>query len=92
MLTYHAAFWTEGSTVLARIVDFPGVVAYGASIGEARAHLSAALVDMAETSLPEGEALPLPDPSSTDDSAELVEPIHLILSAGNQLSIQVCAA
>ena len=92
MLTYHAAFWTEEGVVMGKAVDFPGVIAYGKSIEEAKVSLSSALVDMAETALLRGEALPIPDPSAVDEGAELNEPIHLVLSAGTKVSVQVSAA
>jgi hypothetical protein len=43
--------------------------------------LASALVDMAETNLLMGEALPLPDPNCTSPDADLEEPIHLLLTA-----------
>ncbi len=92
MLTYHAAFWTEDGVVLAKVIDFPGVLAYGASIDEARGNLASALVDMAETALLRGEALPRPLVSAADEGADLNEPIHLVLSAGSKVSIHVSAA
>jgi len=92
MLTYHAAFWTEEGVVLGKVLDFPGAIAYGHSADEARSNLSAALVDMAETALLRGEPLPLPVPSAVDEGAELNEPIHLVLSAGTKISVQVGAA
>jgi predicted RNase H-like HicB family nuclease len=85
MLTYHASYWREEGTSLARVLDSPGVIAYGTSLDEARGAISAALVDMAETSLLRGETLPLPNPEASDEAAELVEPIHLVLTAGNRL-------
>jgi len=92
MLTYHATFWTEEGVVLAKVIDFSGVIAYGKTVEEARVNLSQALVDMAETALLRGEALPLPDPATTDEAADLNEPIHLVLSAGTKVSVQVSAA
>ena len=70
MLTYHAALWTEEGVVLAKVIDFPGVIAYGNSIEEARLGLSHALVDMAETALLRGEALAVPDPAAVDEAAD----------------------
>ena len=92
MLTYHAAFWTEEGVVMAKVIDFPGVIACGKSIEEARVSLSSAMVDMAETALLRGEALPVPNPAAVDEAVELNEPIHLVLSAGTKVSVQVSAA
>lgn len=50
--------------------------------------LSGALVDMAETSLLLGKALPLPDPSSGDAEADLEEPIHLLLTASAIVTVR----
>jgi predicted RNase H-like HicB family nuclease len=92
MLTYHAAFWMEGGTALAKVLDYPGVIAYGKSVDEARTNLCSALIDMAETALLRGEALPVPDATANDEAAELNEPIYLVLSAGTKLSVKVGAA
>jgi predicted RNase H-like HicB family nuclease len=92
MLTYHAAFWTEEGTALAKVLDFPGVIAYGKTVDEARTNLSSALVDMAETALLRGEALPVPDASANDEAAELNEPIYIVISAGTKVSVKVGAA
>jgi predicted RNase H-like HicB family nuclease len=92
MLTYHATFWTEEEVVLGRVVDYPGVIAFGKSLEEARVSLSRALVDMAETALLQGEALPVPGPESIDEEAELNEPIYLVLSAGSSTPARTGAA
>jgi hypothetical protein len=44
---------------------------------------------MAETNLLRGEPLPVPDPTRTDPTADLEEPIHLVLQAGQRLSVTV---
>jgi hypothetical protein len=49
--------------------------------------LASALVDMAETALLRGEALPQPDPSCTDPEADLEEPIHLLLTAASHIRV-----
>ncbi|MBN1422327.1 MAG: hypothetical protein JXP34_26365 [Planctomycetes bacterium] len=92
MLTYHAAYWAETSVMMARVIDFAGVISYGNTIEEARRRLPEALVDMAETALLRGEALPVPDPSATDEEADLTEPIHIVLSAGPKVIVQVGVA
>src|SRR5271157_3873672 len=80
MLTYKAMFKFVQDGVHAEILDFPGVITFGASHEEARRLLASALVDMAETSLLLGEPLPRPDPGLTDPEADLEEPIHLLLT------------
>lgn len=41
-------------------MDFPGTIAFGSSLEEARKNLASALRDMAETNLLKGEPLPIP--------------------------------
>jgi predicted RNase H-like HicB family nuclease len=89
MLTYKSSYKTTDGTILGAVLDFPGTIAYGGTMDEARENLASALRDMAETNLLGGEALPIPDPNLTDPDAELEEPIHLILQAGQQLSMSV---
>jgi predicted RNase H-like HicB family nuclease len=77
MLTYKSSYrWTDG-IVLGEVLDFPGTIAYGNSLDEARRHLTSALSDMAETNLLRGEPLPLSNPNLTRDDAGLEEPIQL---------------
>mgnify|MGYP001338791535 CR=1 FL=1 len=91
MLTYRSSYKTADGVVLGEVLDFPGTIAYGNSIDEARSRLAEALRDMAETNLVKGESLPVPDPDATDDEAELEEPIHLLLQTGHQISMSVGA-
>ena len=81
MLTYHAAFYEhpEEATVLAKVLDFPGVVTEGRDLSEGRQELRGALRDMAETILLAGETLPSPNPGVDDSEADLVDPIVLSL-------------
>ena len=89
MLTYKAAYkWTDG-IVLGEVLDFPGTVSFGQSIDEARANLAGALQDMAETNLLRGEPLPLPDATRNDLEADLEEPIHLLIQAGQNLTLSL---
>jgi predicted RNase H-like HicB family nuclease len=67
------------------VLDFPGVITFGATLAEARRSLASALVDMAETNLHHGEPLPRPDPSLSDSEADLEEPIHLLLTAASRV-------
>ena len=89
MLVYKAAYrWVE-EIYLGEVLDFPGTVSFGPTLEEARRNLAGALFDMAETSLSLGEALPLPDPSRIDPSADLEEPIYLTIQTGQQISVTV---
>jgi len=69
------------------VLDFPGVITCGKDLDQTRRLLASALVDMAETSLLNGESLPQPDPTRSDAEADLEEPIHLILNAASQVRI-----
>lgn len=91
MLTYKASYKSEEAVILGSVLDFPGTIAYGNSLDEARRNLALALQDMAETNLLKGEPLPIPDPAATDPAADLEEPIHLLVQAGHQLSMSVVA-
>ncbi len=86
MLTYKAMYKFLDSGVHAEVLDFPGAITCGADLKEARRLLASALVDMAETYLLEGEALPRPDPKRTDPDADLEEPIHLLLTAASRVA------
>ena len=79
MLTYKAAYKLTEDVFLGEVLDFPGTVSFGYTLDEARRNLAGALLDMAETNLLRGEALPLADPSRSDADADLDEPISLLL-------------
>jgi predicted RNase H-like HicB family nuclease len=79
MLTYKAAYKLTEDVFLGEVLDSPGTVSFGYTLDEARRNLAGALLDMAETNLLRGEALPLPDPSRSDADADLDEPISLLL-------------
>ena len=91
MLAYRAAYKLEDGIYLGEVLDFAGTVSCGNTLDEARQNLAAALVDMAETNLLRGEALPVPDPARTDETADLEEPIHLVLQAGHRLNVSATA-
>jgi predicted RNase H-like HicB family nuclease len=92
MLTYKAAYKLTDGIYLGEVLDFPGTVSFGHTLDEARKNLAGALLDMGETNLLRGEALPLPDPGRSDPDADLEEPIYLLLQSGHQLSVQVTAS
>jgi predicted RNase H-like HicB family nuclease len=91
MLTYKAAYTVEEGVFLGEVLDFPGTVSCGDTLDEARQNLAAALVDMAETNLLQGESLPVPDAARSNSSADVEEPIHLVLQAGHRLSVSVAS-
>lgn len=92
MLTYKSSYKWSGEIVLGEVLDFPGTIAYGNSLDEARNNLSSALRDMAETNLLKGESLPLPNSDLTDVDADLEEPIHLAIQVGQHVALSVSAA
>jgi predicted RNase H-like HicB family nuclease len=87
MLSYRAAYRFLVDGVHGEVLDFPGVLTCGRDLEEARNLLAGALVDMAETNLMLGEALPTPDLEIADSEADLVEPIHLILNASAKFTV-----
>jgi len=86
MLTYKAMYKTVDDGIHAEVLDFPGVITSAPDLESARRLLGSALVDMAETNLLRGEALPMPNPSATDPEADLEEPIHLLLEAASRVA------
>jgi len=91
VLTYKSAYKFDDGVFVGEVLDFPGTVSCGNTLDEARRNLAAALLDMAETNLLRGEPLPMPDPSRSDLDADLEEPIHLVLQAGQQLTVTAAA-
>ncbi len=87
MLTYKAMYKFLDGGVHGEVLDFPGAITCGKDLTETRRLLAGALVDMAETTLVEGESLPVPNPSMTDEDSDLEEPIHLILNASSQVKV-----
>ncbi|CAN5828176.1 hypothetical protein BH20ACI4_BH20ACI4_02350 [soil metagenome] len=87
MLTYKAMYKFLDEGVHGEVLDFPGVITFGNNLNEARRLLASALIDMSESFLIEGEALPIPNPKVSNEDADLEEPIHLILNAASQVKI-----
>ena len=87
MLTYKAMYKFLEHGIHGEVLDFPGTITAGDTLQEARRLLASALVDMAETALLRGEALPQPDPSCTDPEADVEEPIHLLLTAASHIRV-----
>jgi predicted RNase H-like HicB family nuclease len=87
MLVYKAMYKYLEEGVHAEVLDFPGVISWGPDLEQARRLLASALVDMAETNLAFGEPLPKPEPTSTDEEADLEEPIYLLLQAASRVDL-----
>jgi predicted RNase H-like HicB family nuclease len=87
MLTYKAMYRFLESGVHAEVLDFAGVITCGATLEEARHLLASALVDMAETYLLHCEALPIPDPQTTNPESDLEEAIHLLLTSATRVEL-----
>ena len=85
MLIYKAMYKFLDEGVHGEVLDFAGVITWGADLEETRRLLASALADMAETNLLQGEPLPQPDPNITDPDADLEEPIHLLLTAATRV-------
>lgn len=81
MIEYKAAFYEdrENGWFLAKVLDFPGVVTQGRTLDKARRMLNDALHEMIAWLLEEGQPLPHPDPTVSDPSADVREPIRLII-------------
>jgi predicted RNase H-like HicB family nuclease len=87
MLTYKAMYKFLDNGVHGEVLDFPGTISYAGNLEDVRRSLANALVEMAETSLMNGESLPKPDALMTDSEADLEEPIHLILTAASRVQV-----
>jgi predicted RNase H-like HicB family nuclease len=61
-------YWNDG--VHAEVLDFSRVISCGRDLDDARRLLRSARTDMAEDTLQRGEALPQPNPSTTDAESD----------------------
>ncbi|MCL4190365.1 MAG: hypothetical protein KJZ87_01370 [Thermoguttaceae bacterium] len=86
MLQYKAGYKFVEGEVHAQVLDFPAAISCGADLDEMRRMLGLALVDLAETLVGLGEALPKPNPSVTDPEMDLEEPIFLHLLVRSEVS------
>jgi predicted RNase H-like HicB family nuclease len=87
MITYRAAYHFLDDGVHGEVLDFPGVFTAGRGLAEARRLLAAALADLAETRVRQGEVLPHPDLRAADLDADLKAPIHLLLTGSNRVQL-----
>ena len=83
MFEYRAAYYHDETNgwFTAKVLDFPGVVSQGRTLNKARRMLSDALREMTEWLMEDSQPIPRPDPTAADASADLIEPIQLIIRA-----------
>jgi hypothetical protein len=86
MVQYKAGFKFVDGGVHAQVLDFPAAISCGGDLDEARRMLGLALVDVTETLVGLGEALPKPDPNVSDAEMDLEEPIYLHLTASSAVT------
>ena len=86
MMQYKAGYKFVDGGVHAQVLDFPAAISCGGDLDDARRMLGIALIDVAETLLGLGQALPPPDPAISDSEMDLEEPIYLHLSASSEIS------
>ena len=86
MIQYKAGYKFVNGGVHAQVVDFPAVLSCGADLDDTRRMLGMALIDVAETLLEIGEALPMPEPAASDPDMDLEEPIYLHLSVSTEVT------
>ena len=72
--------------VHAQVLDFPAAITCGADLAEARHLLGVALIDVAESYLEQGQALPRPNPATTNVEMDVEEPIYLHLQASTEVT------
>jgi hypothetical protein len=86
MLQYKAGYKFVDGGVHAQVLDFPAAISCGSDLDDARRMLGLALVDVAETLIGIGGALPRPDPAVSDPEMDIEEPIFLHLVASSEVS------
>jgi hypothetical protein len=85
-LHYKAGYKLVAGAVHAQVLDFPAAISCGADLDDARRMLGLALVEVAETLVGLGQALPRPDPDVSSPERDLEEPIFLHLVASSEVS------
>ena len=80
-----AARRTFSCAAHAQVVDFPAAITCAADLTEARRSLTAALLDVAETNLELGQALPTPNPADSNPDMDIEEPIYLHLTVSSEV-------
>jgi predicted RNase H-like HicB family nuclease len=74
VLRYHVAYYLpkeNDRTVVAEVLDFPGVLSQGFDLADARLMIASALEDMAQMHLEEGKPFPVPNPDAVAPDAHL---------------------
>jgi hypothetical protein len=79
MLQFKAGYKFVNGGVHAQVLDFLAAISCRADLDEARRMLGLALVDVAETTIGLGQALPKPNPSISDPEMDMEEPIYLVV-------------
>lgn len=77
MLQYNAGYKFVDGGVHAQVLDFPAAITCGDDLDDARRLLAVALIDVAETLLELGQALPQSNPQLSDMEMDVEEPIYL---------------
>lgn len=85
MIQYKAGYKFVDGGVHAQVLDFPAAITCADTLEEARRLLGVALVDVAETALGMGQALPVPDPLVHDAEMDIEEPIYLHLRVSSEV-------
>jgi hypothetical protein len=86
MLQYKAGYKFVDGGVHAQVLDFPAAISCGTDLDDARRMLGFALVEVAETLIGQGKALPRPEPAVSDPDMDLEEPIFLHLLVSSEVS------
>ena len=85
MLRYKAGYKFVEGGVHAQVLDFPAAITCADDLPEARRLLAVALVDVAEAAMEIGQALPIPNPLSSDAEMDIEEPIYLHLQVSSEV-------
>ena len=88
MLTYRVAYRLQMGSFVAEVLDFPGAIAFGATVADARANLVSALRYAAESRLRQGEMLPMPDPHVGAVDAYLIEPVIVLPETATSVAVR----
>ena len=88
MIQYKAGYKIVEGGIHAQVLDFPAAISFGMDMAEARQMLTLALLDVAQTYLSEGLALPRPDEAVSDPEMDIEEPIYLHLQASTEVLIR----
>jgi predicted RNase H-like HicB family nuclease len=83
MFQYKAGYKFVEGGVHAQVLDFPAAITCGSNLDEARRLLAVALIDVAETLIEMGLALPPPNSQVSDTDMDIEEPIYLHLKASS---------